>query len=358
MRFMRIVLAACCLLAGTAFAAVLAPTQPIAFPIAPGAPIAPVPPQPAVDNTSAVISGSDGIVTGTVTNVQDMLTENRYWAYPGGRGPSEVHVLQVTVRVNKALYGMGDTNTFQLAIPISPYGAGDQSTAPAAGLKVGDQRLFCLRQTKDGYDLASTPQQAIMAVDKTDDIAQLIKNRPLTIIPSFAGNLYFGKFNTLTLKVTNNTDSTCTVTNAFLSGYYLAKRMENVISFSMSPDGKTAGKPLANPIDVPAHEARDITLYVSTQAPPSLALLGADSYLLVPFSARASLTYTQAAAPPTGGAQMHMLQSPALIGYAGYPLAKPGAPVDANLTPATPAPVAPVLVPGRQLGGPIKEIID
>lgn len=335
MKFSGIIVISSLLFAGAAFAAVSGAFQPIAGPIfAPITVPAQVDVPPQVVPGPTLVSNSDGIAVGTVTNIQHYLTQNQWWAYPGGSGPNMVQVMQVTVKVNQALLGMDGINTFQLTIPLSPY-PGDPNTTAANALKVGDQDLFGLQQTKDGYNLAAGTL-GILGTDKVDEIAKLVKNRPLTITSTLAGNLYFGKYTTMTLKVKNNSDTAYRVNYGYLNGYYLAKRMENAVLFSVSLDGKlNAGRFPENPVSIPAHEEREISFFVSTMAPPSMAILGPDSYLMAPISLRATINFSPGDGKPTDIVTQHITQSPYIIVYAGYPLTPP---VTQQTTMVTPPP--------------------
>ncbi len=317
MSITHIVLTVCLLLAGTAFTAILAPIQPIALPIIQSVDgsisTTPIVHTPMVVDNQSLVTNSDAIVSGTVTNVQDILTQNKgYWMYPGGRGPNMVHVLQVTIHVEQALFGVDDSQTLRFSFPLSPY----NDPAMNIDLKVGDKKLFFLREEKDGYSLAMNAQ-GIAALDKVDDVVKLLKTRPLTISASLVSNLYFEQFMPMTVKVKNNTDAAYTVSSIFISGYYLSKRMENMVACSLSTDGKQInGRAMATPLSVPAHEEREIAFFIYVNTPQSMSLLGADSYLLAPMALRAVIS----CANGEGNTQQTMIRSATMNVYAGYPL--------------------------------------
>ncbi len=274
------------------------------------------PPTAAAQNQN-LVSNSDVILSATVTAVQDVTPSGMGDRGNGGSPASGMFgkgivMQEITLQPKQVLLGTVADGTIKVRMLI--YNTGKDVTPP----KVGDANLYFLQRTKDGYSTNLTQVQGMNAVD---DITKLVDEAPLTAkLTAPATPLYFGQATPITVSLTNNTAAQMKITFINLSGFYYANRMESYVQSMVASAPKTEpGKPMQEPITLDANGKQTLTLYVTTLAPPSLALLGPDSYIVTFASLHADARFTQEAAVAGQPALNSVARSnwvDAMVGYA------------------------------------------
>lgn len=237
--------------------------------------------QAPIGRDEQMVGGSDFIVVGTVTAIQETALSTS--ADGGVRAPipgnpkTQGVTKLITFTVDETLKGVLTTKELTVAIPV--YANQNQDWLP----KVAETNIFFLQRSKTGYTLAYG-QQGMQQLAKIDDIDKIIKSIPIKIeLPAFQKPLFFGKAVQLTVKVTNLTDSPLTLRACNLQGFYHAKRMESFLNVSaqftdaiIDPEKPT----LPATLTIAGKQTMDVKLTVTAQVPQSMALLGADSYMM------------------------------------------------------------------------------
>ena len=217
---------------------------------------------------------SEMIIVGTVTDIRDVPLEGgadaNMGTAPGGMPTTGSHAVtkMITFRVEEPLLGTTQAKTMTVGFPVY---AGQKTE----GLPViGEAKLFFLQRTKNGY----TPAfglQGIQSIDKIETIETLVKAKPLSMsLAPLAAPLFFGKTTQVTVTIANLTDAPLSVRSLAMGGFFYAKRMESNVSLQTLLSAPT------HPITIDPKDKKDITLYVTARTPNSMALLGADSYMM------------------------------------------------------------------------------
>lgn len=260
-----------------------------------------------------MIGNTDLVVVGTITEVLEV---------PGTMGiqgeknfgnirSHNAIMKQISFSVEELLKGMDKTQKITVSIPV-------QTNQKIDWPIVGETKIFYLQKSQDGYAVVYG-LQSIQALEKIEEADTLIKSVPLILtLNSIKNPLFIGKTTPITVTVTNLTDTPLTLRNFNLSGFFHAKRMESAISFSTTLYDRQNMDTLAaipQQITLDAKSTKEISLYVTTHLPQSMALLGPDSYMITIAALCGKVSYS------TDNAKWLNTRSNWQDAYLGFPLA-------------------------------------
>lgn len=274
------------------------------------------PPTAAVMNQN-LVSTSDVIASATVTAVADVTPSGMGGAAgnsPGvGKFGMGMTIEELTLQPKQVLLGTVPDGTIKVRLTI--FNNGKDVTPP----KVGDANLYFLQRTKDGYSANLT--QNVQGINAVDDITKLVDEMPLTVkLTAPTGPLYFGQATPVTISLTNNTAAQIKISFMNLAGFYYASRMESWVQSMVASSPKPEqGKPMQEPFTLDANGKQTLTVYATTMAPPSLALLGPDSYVVTYASLHMEVRFSQDAAVAGQPAQNLVARSNWVDVMVGYP---------------------------------------
>lgn len=246
------------------------------------------------------VGNSDLILTGTVSKIQD--ADASYISDDVGMkvapmDPKFASLRRITkvltISVDETL--KGSVTTRDITVAVSVFANQNIDWLP----KAGDTAIFFLQRNRSSFSL-TYGQLGIQPLAKIDAIEKTIKSVPISIeLSLFQSPLFFGKTAQLSVKVTNLTDSPIILRNFSLQGFYYAKRMENFVNVAVQladaqidPE-KPAIPPI--PISIAGKQTMEIKLNVTAQVPQSMALLGADSYMMTIAALYANVNYASEA---------------------------------------------------------------
>lgn len=260
-----------------------------------------------------MIGNTDLVVVGTITEVLEVPgTMGIQGEKNFGNFRSHNAIMkQISFSVEELLKGMDKTQKITVSIPV-------QTNQKIDWPIVGETKIFYLQKSQDGYAVVYG-LQSIQALEKIEEADTLIKSVPLILtLNSIKNPLFIGKTTPITVTVTNLTDTPLTLRNFNLSGFFHAKRMESAISFSTTLYDRQNMDTLAaipQQITLDAKSTKEISLYVTTHLPQSMALLGPDSYMITIAALCGKVSYS------TDNAKWLNTRSNWQDAYLGFPLA-------------------------------------
>ena len=278
--------------------------------------VAPPPPTPGAV-TGPQVSNSDVIVSGSVTGVQDIPTPGGGMtpgASPWGITNGAHGAVTVALTIKPAQVLLGTVPPGPLTVLVINYGGNNPVPMP----KVGDSQVFFLQRTRDGF--TSNLSQGVKGIDTLDAVTKLVQTLPLTVkLTAPETPLYFGEMTPVTITLVNNSATALQITSINLSGYYYAPRMENYVQSMISFSKDAQPKFPMDPLTLDANGKQTITVYVKATVPPSLALLGPDSYVVTVASLHLDIRYSDG----TAAGRFLMTRSNWVDAMVGYPHTAP-----------------------------------
>ena len=253
------------------------------------------------------IADSDIILSGTVTAARDVTP-------PGGSRTTglivERTIEQMTLQPTRVL--LGTLPAGPVTVLFYDYDNHKNFSLP----KVGDQGVFFLLRAQDGLYMAWP--SGVKSLTTLDDIASQINTMPLSVTLTTPAPLYFGQASPVTITLVNHTATPLTITEGHLYGFYYARRIADGLQCILTPfahpqEQKTGW---GDPVVLPAHGTLTLALYTTTMAPPCLALLGADSFLLTLATLHADISFSTGVGD---NRQSHIARSNWLDTLVGYP---------------------------------------
>ncbi len=233
------------------------------------------------------IANSDVILCGTVTAIRDITP-------PGGSRTTgliiERTIEEVTLQPVQLLKGTVPAGPVTVRFFI--YQFSKQYQLP----KVGDQQVYFLERAKDAMYTAWP--SGVLGIGTLDDIAGQVKTSPLSVTLSTPTPLYFREATTIIITLVNNTARPMTISNCYVHGFYYAQHMESDLQASLSAFKDQPYQPvqticLGKTVPLAANSKLTLPLYVATIAPPTMALFGADSFLLTDATLHVNVDYSQ-----------------------------------------------------------------
>ena len=279
---------------------------------------APIP--PAV--TGSQVTNSDVIVNGQVTGVQDVPTIGGSANGGGMKSPMpgrgfNVVTEALTIQPNQVI--MGAVPPGPITVLVTSYGGNNATPMP----KVGDSDIFMVQRARDGFSCILS--QGVKGIDTLDAVTKLVQAIPFTVkLTAPQSPLYFGQATPVSITLVNNSETAVQITSLNLAGFYYAKRMENYVQSMVSMSKDAAPKFPMDPITLDANGKQTLTVFVNSMAPPSLALLGPDSYVITAASLHIEARYSDGT---TTGQNLVARSNwvDAMVGYPHIVVAEPAA---------------------------------
>ena len=287
--------------------------------------VAPNPPAPAPAVTGPQVANSDVIVSGSLTKVQDVpTTGSANGAGFKGPLPSRGYVTEIEALTIQPEQGiMGAVPPGPITVLVTSYGGATPMPS------VGDRKVFLLQRTRDGFSCILS--QGVKSIDTLDAVTKLVQALPLIVkMTAPQMPLYFGQATPVTLTLVNNSDIPLQITSLNLTGFYYAKRMENYVQNMISMSKDAPQKFPMDPITLDANGKQTLTIFVNPLAPPSLALLGPDSFLITVATLHMEARYSDG----TTNGQNQVSRSnwiDAMLGFPHIVAAAPAAPTKTDV---------------------------
>ena len=281
---------------------------------------------------STLVGLSDLIILGTVISVEETIPplDRRSTVY-------EENLIKgvARVRIDETLRGVAAGTEVSIAYQIVPPWIAPG--APQERPRYNTQRIFLLQRSRQGYSVLAG--SGIRTLDARNAVVDAITAIPLDItILTPVGPCYFGQPTAVKVRVRNISEKPITIMQPQLAGFYYTRAI-GIAPVFLQGDRPAPPPPVAianAPVPVPpagvppppvsfaleGNAEQIVTLTVRCAEPQELMLFGADSYLMLPLSLRATVSTMPDRVPGKvieGPVISHTYASPWVDVLAGYP---------------------------------------